>query len=40
MICQEVVLLVVPLFRGFMQKNPGKDFSRSESYEDTFFAYR
>ena len=29
-ICQEVVLLVVPLFRGFIQRNPGKDFSRSE----------
>lgn len=30
-ICQEVVLLVVPLFQKFTQKNPGKDFSRSES---------
>lgn len=30
-ICQEVVLLVVPLFQKFMQKNPGKDFSKSES---------
>jgi len=30
-VCQEVVLLVVPLFQKFMQKNPGKDFSRSES---------
>ena len=30
-ICQEVLLLVVPLFQKFMQKNPGKDFSRSES---------
>ena len=30
-ICQEVVLLVVPLFQKFVQKNPGKDFSRSES---------
>ena len=30
MVCQEVVMLVVPLFRGFIQKNPGKDFSRSE----------
>lgn len=29
-VCQEVVLLVVPLFQKFMQKNPGKDFSRSE----------
>lgn len=29
-VCQEVVMLVVPLFRGFIQKNPGKDFSRSE----------
>ena len=31
-VCQEVVLLVVPLFQKFVQKNPGKDFSRSESY--------
>ena len=31
MICQEVVMLVVPLFQRFTQKNPGKDFSRSES---------
>ena len=30
-VCQEVLLLVVPLFQKFMQKNPGKDFSRSES---------
>ena len=30
-ICQEVLLLVVPLFQKFTQKNPGKDFSRSES---------
>ena len=30
-VCQEVVMLVVPLFQKFMQKNPGKDFSRSES---------
>lgn len=30
-VCQEVVLLVVPLFQKFVQKNPGKDFSRSES---------
>ena len=30
-VCQEVVLLVVPLFQRFVQKNPGKDFSRSES---------
>ena len=30
-ICQEVVMLVVPLFQKFTQKNPGKDFSRSES---------
>lgn len=29
-ICQEVVMLVVPLFRGFTQKNAGRDFSRSE----------
>lgn len=29
-VCQEVVLLVVPLFQKFVQKNPGKDFSRSE----------
>jgi len=28
-ICQEVVLLVVPLFQKFAQKNPGKDFSRN-----------
>ena len=35
MICQEVVMLVVPLFQKFTQKNPGKDFSRSES-GDTF----
>ena len=37
MICQEVVLLVVPLFQKFIQKNPGKDFSRSESRD--LFAY-
>ena len=37
MVCQEVVLLVVPLFQKFMQKNPGKDFSRSESRD--LFAY-
>ena len=30
-VCQEVLLLVVPLFQKFTQKNPGKDFSRSES---------
>lgn len=30
-VCQEVVMLVVPLFQKFVQKNPGKDFSRSES---------
>jgi exocyst complex protein 7 len=30
-VCQEVVLLVVPLFQRFVQKNPGKDFSRSKS---------
>ena len=30
-VCQEVLLLVVPLFQKFVQKNPGKDFSRSES---------
>ena len=30
-VCQEVVLLVVPLFQKFVQKNPGKDFSRSKS---------
>jgi len=29
-VCQEVLLLVVPLFQKFLQKNPGKDFSRSE----------
>jgi len=28
-VCQEVILLVVPLFQKFMQKNPGKDFSRN-----------
>jgi len=28
-VCQEVVLLVVPLFQKFVQKNPGKDFSRN-----------
>jgi exocyst complex protein 7 len=30
-VCQEVVPLVVSLFQGFVQKNPGKDFSRSKS---------
>ena len=38
-ICQEVVMLVVPLFRGFTQKNPGKDFSRSESYDTLSYRY-
>ncbi|KAF9652386.1 hypothetical protein BDM02DRAFT_3266446 [Thelephora ganbajun] len=28
-VCQEVALLVVPLFQRFVQKNPGKDFSRN-----------
>jgi len=37
-ICQEVVLLVVSLFQKFSQKNPGKDFSRSESR--ALFSYR
>ena len=32
-VCQEVLLLVVPLFQKFVQKNPGKDFSRSESHD-------
>ena len=46
-ICQEVLLLVVPLFQKFLQKNPGKDFSRSESCDmftnhnaDCWFLYR
>jgi exocyst complex protein 7 len=30
-VCQEVVPLVVSLFQGYVQKNPGKDFSRSKS---------
>jgi len=37
-VCLEVVLLVVPLFQKFTQKNPGKDFSRSEWCD--LFPYR